>query len=631
MPPKYLIGKLEKEQKLMGNGYWQKILWVDLTSKKTHIEKIEEGILKKYIGGAGLGAWVLQKNLPGKTDAYSPKNLLIFATGPFQGPAVAGGAKFSIISNSPITGTFADTAGGADWGPSFKDCGYDALVIKGRADKPVYLYINNDKIEIKDASTLWGKDTYQTDDTIKEQLGDKKVAIACIGPAGERKVAIACVAMDKHSFAGRAGLGAVMGGKNLKAIAVRGTKVVPVSNPEKTKELIKRFQLEIHKAVKENKFRDHGTPMLCETAEGLGDMPIKYWDGDVWPEGAKKLGAPNYTNVLGAKPWPCSYCPVGCHRKIKITEPKDYVYEGVGPEYETLGMMGSNLLIDDPKVVAMGNDIANRLGLDTISLGAMVGFAMDCFERGLITKKETGGLEIKFGSVKAFLTLCELIGKREGFGAIFAEGTLGAAKKIGKNSVENVVHCKGLDFPAHDARSCISLAPTYATGTRGACHFRGPCEDVEMGGFFMPEVGISQGIVKFFELQNQSLVAIKCQDLGGIVNSLVLCMFMVDGGSWSLTNLAEMFNAITGWGYSVDDLMLAGERIFNLQRLLNIRDGYDAKTDVLPKKMFNPAKQGFRAGKVIPFKELMEDYYKIRGWDSSGSPAKETLERLGLA
>jgi len=615
----------------MKNGYWQKLLRVDLTSGKVATEDTPEEDLKKYIGGAGLGAEILRKELPGKVEPYSPENLLIFGTGPFQGPAVPGGAKFSVISISPVTKSFADTAGGADWGPGFKDCGYDALVIKGKAEKPVYLHIVNDKVEIKDASGLWGKDTYETVDVIHEQTGDKKLSIAAIGPAGERKVAIACVAMDKHSFAGRSGLGAIMGSKNLKAIAVGGTKKVEVSDPEKTKELIKRYQQEIHQAVVENEFRKHGTPILCETAEGLGDMPIKYWEGDVWPEGAKKLGAPNYTDVLGAQPWPCKYCPIGCHRRIKITEPKEYVYEGVGPEYETLGMMGTNLLIDDPKVVAIGNDIANRFGVDTISVGAMVGFAMDCFEKGLISTKDTDGLELKWGDAKAFLTLVEQIAKKEGFGAIFAEGILGAAKKIGPQAVENAVHCKGLDFPAHDARACISLAPTYATGTRGACHFRGPCEDVEMGGFFMPEVGVKEGMVKFFERENQSLVAAKCQDLGGLINSLVLCMFMVDGGSWALTDLKELFNAITGWDYSVDELILAGERIFNLQRLLNIRDGYDGKTDVLPKKMFKPAKEGFRANKVIPFKELMGDYYSIRGWDKNGEPKKETLTRLGLA
>ena len=360
-------------------------------------------------------------------------------------------------------------------------------------------------------------------------------------------------------------------------------------------------------------------------------MPIKYWEQDVWPEGAKKLGAPNYTKVLNAKPYPCKFCPIGCHRKIKITEPAEYVQEGIGPEYETLGMMGTNLLIDDPKAVAQGNDMANRLGLDTISAGAMVGFAMECFEKGWITDQDTDGLELKWGDPKVLFALLEQIGNKEGFGAIFAEGILPAAEKISQEAIEIVVHCKGLDFPSHDARSCISLAPTYATGTRGACHFRGGCEDVEMGGFFIPEIGIKEGMFKFFERENQSLLAAKCQDYFALLNSLVLCAFMVDGGDMPFSGVKDLFNAITGWDYSIEDLIEAGERIFTVQRLINIRDGYNAATDVMPKKMLQPAKEGFRAGKVPPFKELMEDYYNLRGWDENGEPSQGTLDRLGLA
>lgn len=615
----------------MKNGYWQKILRVDLTSRKVTVEDIAESDLKKFIGGAGLGAEILRKELPAKTNPYDSKNLVIFGTGPFQGPPIAGGAKFSITGISPVTGTYADTAAGADWGPSLKDAGYDMLVIEGVSEKPVYLHIVDDSVEIRDASGLSGMDTFETVDAIHKETGDEKLSIADIGPAGEKQVAIACVAIDKHSFAGRCGLGAVMGSKRVKAVAVRGTQKAEVSDPVKTRELIKKYQRQILEAVKKNEFRTHGTPILCETAEGLGDMPIKYWDGDVWPEGAKKLGAPNYTEVLNAKPWPCKYCPVGCHRRIKITEPKEYAYEGVGPEYETLGLMGTNLLIDDPKIVTHGNDIANRLGLDTLSAGAMVAFSIECFEKGWLTSKDTGGLEPKWGDPKTLFSLVEQIGKKEGFGAIFSEGTLAAAKKIGPEAVDIVAHCKGLDFPAHDPRACISLAPSYATGTRGACHFRGPCEDVEMGGFFIPEVGIKQGTVRFFERDNQGMLAAKCQDFGALINSLVLCMFMVDGGDWPLSGVRDMFNAITGWDYSVEELMRAGERIFTIQRLLNLRDGYNAKTDVLPKKMFKAAKEGFRAGKIIPFKELMEDYYNIRGWDENGEPTKETLARLELA
>ena len=615
----------------MANGYWQKILRVNLTNHKSTVESIAEKDLKDFIGGAGLGAEILRRELPEKIEPYDPRNLVIFATGPFQGPAVPGGAKFSIVGISPLTGTFADSAAGAAWGPSLKDAGYDVLILEGVSEKPVYVKIVDNDVRIEDASGLWGKDTFDTIDTIHEQTGDDKLSVAAIGPAGERKVAIACIAVDNHSFAGRCGLGAIMGAKNVKAVAVRGTKKVEVHDPEATRELIKKYQKQINKTTVENEFRLHGTPGLCETAEGLGDMPIKYWEQDVWPEGARKLGGPNYTEGLNAKPLPCKYCPIGCHRKIKITEPEEYKFEGIGPEYETLGLMGTNLLIDDPKVVAIGNDIANRLGLDTISAGAMVGFAMECFEKGWITTNDTDGLELRWGDPRALFTLVEQIGRREGFGALFAEGTVQAAKKIHPDSVAEVVHCKGLDLPSHDPRACISLAPTYATGTRGACHFRGPCEDIEMGGFFIPEVGIKEGTVKFFERDNQSRLAVKCQDFGVLINSLVLCMFTVDGGDWSMTDVAEMFNAITGWDYSVDDLMLAGQRGFTVQRLNNIRDGYNKAADILPKKMFQAAKEGFRAGKKIPFEGLMEDYYALRGWDENGAPTKETMKRLNLA
>jgi aldehyde:ferredoxin oxidoreductase len=236
----------------------------------------------------------------------------------------------------------------------------------------------------------------------------------------------------------------------------------------------------------------------------------------------------------------------------------------------------------------------------------------------------------KWGDADTLIKMTELIGLREGIGELFAGGTLAAAKKIHPDAADEVVHCKGLDFPAHDPRSCISLAPTYATGTRGACHFRGPCEDVEMGGFFMPEVGVNEGDVKFFEKENQSFVVVKCQDLGVLCNSLVLCLFMIDGGDWTLTDVTGLFNAITGWDFSVEELMLTGERGFTVQRMNNLRDGYNASNDVMPKKMRKVAKEGFRAGKEIPFAEMMQEYYALRGWDSNGAPNSETLSRLGL-
>jgi len=614
----------------MGNGFWQKLLRVNLSTGKISVEKIPEKKLKQFLGGAGLGAEILRKELPGAIDPHDPENRLIFATGPFQGSAVPGGAKFSIVGISPLTGTYADTAAGASWGPSLKDAGYDVLVVQGKSEKPVYLYINDDHVELMGASCHWGKNSFDTIDSIRKENNQPKLSVACIGPAGEKRVAIACVVVDKHSFAGRCGLGSVMGGKNLKAVAVKGTKTVSVANEEKTKKLLKEYFKKIYQNTIENEFREHGTPGLCETAEGLGDMPIKYWDGDIFPEGAKKLGAPNYTQVLNAKPLPCKYCPIGCHRDIEVTEPEEYATKGAGPEYETLGSMGTSCFISDPKAVAKANDIANRFGIDTISAGAMVAFAMQCFEKGWIEEDLIPEYGLEWGNGLTLVKLTEEIGNRIGFGALFANGTLKAAERIHPDSVDTVVHNKGLDYPSHDPRSCISLAPTYATGTRGACHFRGPCEDIEMGGFFIPEVGIEEGMVRFFEPDNQSLIAARCQDLGVIANSIVICLFMIDGGELSMTEIAELFNSITGWNFSIEQLFETGERGFTVQRLLNIRDGYDGDSDVLPKKMYQPAHEGFRAGKEIPFAKLMEDYYRIRGWGTNGLPTTSTLKRLQL-
>jgi aldehyde:ferredoxin oxidoreductase len=614
----------------MKNGYWQRLLRINLTTRTAEVEPIAEEDLRSFVGGAGLGAEILRREVPAKQDPYGPDNRLIFTTGPFQGPPVPGGAKFSVVGISPVTHTFGDSAAGASWGPSLKDAGYDVLLFEGAAEAPVYVSIEDDKVEILDASEMWGLDSFETIDAVHEKLDNSKLSVASIGPAGERKVAIACITFDKHSFAGRCGLGAVMGSKNLKAIAVGGTKQAELHDPELTATLIKQFQLEIAKVVRENGFREHGTPGLCEDAEALGDMPIKYWEGDVWPEGAKKLGGENYTNALNAKPYPCKYCPIGCHRDITIDEPKAYAMKGIGPEYETLGMMGTNLLIDDPKAVAVANEIANRLGIDTISAGAMIGFAMECFEKGWITPEQAGDLDLSWGSHDALIRLTEQIGKREGLGEIFADGILPAAEGISPEAVESVVHVKGLDLPAHDPRSCFSLAPSYATSTRGACHFRGPCEDVEMGGFYIPEADITEETTTMFEGANQGLLADKCQDLGSLANSLVVCLFVIDGGDWALTGVKDLFNAITGWDFSALDLLQAGERGFTSQRLINIRDGYNAKTDVLPKKMFKAAASGGRAGKVPPLADMLKQYYEVRGWDANGVPTDETLDRLGL-
>jgi aldehyde:ferredoxin oxidoreductase len=614
----------------MGNGYHDRVLRVDLTARRIWTETVGEETWRAFLGGAGYGAKVLlDESFPGM-DPLGPDNPLVFALGPYQAGNAPGNAKWSVVAKSPLTGTYGDSAAGARWGVELKKAGYDAIVVKGASTTPVYLMIQDGEFSLKDAQDLWGLDAYQTVDALKERETDPRLAVACIGPAGEKMVRIACIVADGHSFAGRTGLGAVMGSKGLKAIAVRGTGDAPVHDPQGYAQASKARFREILQAARDNGLREHGTPNLCVTAEAFGDMPIKNWTGDVWPEGAARLGAPNYTTALGVKPLPCVNCPVGCHRSIEVKAGR-YKVKGPGPEYETLGMLGTNLYIDDPEAVALANDICNRLGIDTISAGTCVGVAMECQEQGYLSQ-EKSGMDLSWGNAESAITLVEKIGKREGFGDLFALGPVAAAKAIRPGMEEHLVaNVKGLDLPAHDARACWSLGINYATSTRGACHMRGVTEDVEMGGFFIPEIGVVKDWSLFFSPEHKSEMACKLQDYCAFMNSLVICAFMVNGGDLSMTSLIDLVNKATGWGWDVQDVMETGSRIFTAQRLVNIRDGHSRATDTLPYKMTVKAKEGFRAGKApVPFHGYLDEYYSLRGWDEKGYPTREILKRLGL-
>ena len=611
----------------MGNGYWNKVLRVDLTSGKVTTEEVGEDVWRQVIGGSGFGARVLLQETPGKLDPLSPDNPLIFAVGPFQSLPIPGNAKWSVVTKSPLTKTFLDTAGGARFAPLFKGCGYDAVIIKGKAEKPVYLWITEEGVEIRDATAFWGMDAVEVAKTLREVVGQSKSSVLSIGPAGERMNPIANIAAEGHSFAGRGGAGAVMGSKNLKAIVVYGKKQPPVADMEKGK----AFAKELMQQMKRDGagFGETGTPVVIVPYEEMGDTPIKYWTGDVWHEGAKLLCTPHYTEVLNAKPWPCINCPIGCHRRISVTKPAKYAVEGSGPEYEATGMLGAACLVDDVKAVAKANDICNREGIDSVSAGAFVGFLMECYEKGLITRKDTGGLEIKWGDGDVLVAVVKQVASGEGLGELFSEGIVGAAKRIGGGAEELTVHVKNLDFPAHDPRAVFGLAVNYATCTRGACHERGDPQSGALG-LAYPELGFPEA-PKNFDMDAAPRVAKAWQDASSLYNQLTLCKFMVKGSSMTLTQIKDAFNYITGWGWEVEDLIRAAERVMTLERLVNVRDGISRKDDVLPPKMFQPAKEGGRAGKVPePFDEALDEYYALRGWDKNGIPTKETLKNLGL-
>jgi len=359
-----------------------------------------------------------------------------------------------------------------------------------------------------------------------------------------------------------------------------------------------------------------------------GNLPIKYWSGDTWNR-AEEIAAPGYTKILNVRPIACMNCNIACHRRVIITNPIEYAMKRPGPQYETLSLMGSACLVDDLKAISKANDLCNRLGMDTISTGSCVAFTMECFERGCLTAEDTDGLKVKWGDAKSLVELVRKIGIREGFGDILAEGTLRAARRINKEAEEIVVQVRGLDFPAWDPRAFWATAVNYATGTIGSSHERGITIGYEFG-TEAPELGIDKSKTIQFNVEGKAHIAVKSQDYAALMNSLSMCDFMVGEGNLTVTELKEIFNAITGWNWSLEMFLEVGERIHNLQRMINIGDGKGKEYDVLPKKMFQAARTGPRAGKVPPLERLLKEYYKIRGWDKDGIPSSKTLKRLGL-
>jgi aldehyde:ferredoxin oxidoreductase len=604
-------------------GYWGRVLRIDMNNKKYYIEDVKEDIWNKFLGGSGYGAKVLLEETPPAVDPLSEGNKLIFGIGAFQAVKAPGSAKWSVTTKSPLTKTFLDSAGGGHWAPLFKKSGYDALIIEGKSDKPLYLYISDNIIEFREAQNIWGKDTIETTNILKKELKNNRISILNIGPSGEILNPIACISCDGHSFAGRGGAGAVMGSKGLKAIVASGKKQVPVYNEKYARSRSVELMKELAKISREWEFTKHGTPMVVGPNEKIGDLPMKYWTADTWSE-VDKISTPRYTEYLNAKPRYCVNCPIGCHRDIDLNEPDGYKVKGSGPEYETVGMMGGAFLCSDLGAIAKANDICNRMGIDTVSTGAFVSFLAECQEKGLIDKEDTYGMEINWGDGKVLVALTEKIALMEGIGLWFKEGIQGAARKVGHEAEKLIVHVKNLDYPAHDPRAFLALGVNYATGTRGACHERGDCQ-----GIFYPELGMEKAPNSIETAANYAYIT---QNVSSFYNQVTMCKFMVKGAGMTLTQILEIFNAITGWNWSVSDLFNAGRRAFTIQRLINVRDGYSRKDDILPEKIAIPAKEGGRVGKApVPHDRILNEYYKLRAWDEDGRPTLESLKRIGLA
>jgi len=609
-------------------GYWGKILRADLSTGKTSTQEFDEEFARKYLGGVGLAVKLCYDEIPAGADPLGPDNMFVVAVGPIQGKTgILGSGRFAIGFKSPLTGIWGQATGGDYVAEGLKRTGYDAIAIKGAAKQPVYLYVNEDKVEIRDASKLWGKDIRETTQALTKELG-KDITVAPIGPGAENLVRYAALCVcDGHGNAGRMGGGAVMGSKKLKAIVLKGNKAIDIKSPDKLKELRKKAQESVKESDYAKANREDGQAMAVIDREKLSLLPMKNFQLGTWKEGARKIGAAggDFNPTLKPKPDACDYCVMGCHRKVEIKEGGKYDMDGYGPEYETLGMMGSDCLIDDLKVINYAGHLCNMWSIDTIEFGGVTAFAMEAYEKGFI-KKEDLGFALEWGDGDAMIKLLELITFRKNeLGRLLGEGLKPAAEKLG--CPELAVEVNNSAIPAHDPRAFFSMAVNYATGPRGACHVTGFSEGSELGIPF-PEYDLP-GMDRFgHELKGKAAVA--WQDVAQFNNSLTYCIFY-DFGGYTHQLKSEMLNAITGWDTTTKELIVEiGGRINQLCRMFNLKHGLiPAINDTLPPRMFQPLSEGGAAGKVPPLQKMLKEYYEARGW-VNGVPTAETLKRFGL-
>lgn len=596
-----------------------KIALVDLTGRKITDQTIPEDVLRKYIGGSGLGTYLLFLHGQPAADPLSPDNPLIFMNGPFQGTGIPTSGRHQIVSKSPLTGVFGESDCGGFFGFHLKRGGYDGLVILGKASSPVYLAVLDGKIEIKDGSFLWGKDSFETEELLLEREG-KPAGVACIGTAGERQIALANVMHDgSHArAAGRGGLGAVMGSKNLKAIVARGSARTVMADEKavraKSAEKSKYYREKLSAMTK------LGTAGGVTLSEKNGDLPLKNWSQGSWPEVQSVTGEAMAETILTGN-WGCMACPIRCGREVAFNG-----ISGGGPEYETIGMLGSNCLISDLKAIGRGNDLCNRAGIDTISGGSAVAFAMELFERGIISEEEVG-YPLHWGDGEAMVRLLGDIVEKRGFGAVLADGTRKAAERIGKGAERYAIHSKGMDFPAHDPRCYKSLATGYATSNRGACHLSGFTYSAERNVTY-PELGVDTVLNRTVD-EGKGKLNVPLQNMMGILDSLKMCKF-----PFSVTSLDDILvwlNGITGWDVNREELFETGARIFNLKRVFNVACGLTREDDSLPERILKePRGTGGSADTLPDLQFQLDEYYPARGWSSSGIPLPETLRSLGL-
>ena len=608
----------------------QPVLTVNLTTRETEIFHIPADWGREYLGGPSLAARLLFDEITKDRSPLSPEAPLLFLTGPLTGTAGPAVGRFVVCARSPATGLWGESNCGGFWGPELRKAGFDGLWVTGKSNQPVYLWVTDQQVEVRDAVHLWGLETTQTQAAIIQELEEHgKHRVAVIGPAGESQIPYAAILTDHGRAAGRTGMGAVMGSKNLKAVAVRGGGSIPVAS-----DVYSKLRSEANRVLRDDNFtratRELGTAAVADYADYLGEMPKKYFSAGVF-NGADKVSGPSMAETILAGVSACHACVVACGRVVVLPTETSEVSENFGslprkrkgPEYETIVGFGPNLLIDDLAFITRMGELCDRYGMDTISFSNTLGLAFTLFERGFVSKTDTGGLVLEWGNKSVVEALVHQTVKGEGFGAYLAEGALALGRRFGAE--ELAVQVNGLEVAYHDPRGASGMALTYATSPRGACHNQSDYFLADIYGMVEDRLGM-----EFYQrhdgAEKAANVAIH-QDWRTVFNSLVMCYF----ANVSPGTILDLVNAATGEDFSLKDLLRVGERAWNLKRMINRRLGLTRANDELPKLLREPYADGGAQGYVIPLDEMLEAYYQARGWNPvTGMPTSQKLNDLNM-
>jgi aldehyde:ferredoxin oxidoreductase len=616
-------------------GYNGKVLHVDLTRQEWRVEEPDEKWYRTYMGGSAFASYYLLKLLKPGIDPLSPENVLIFACSVATGAPISGWNRYTVAAKSPLTHAFGESEAAGYFGPELKFAGFDAIVIQGRAAKPTYLFIKDGDVQFRDAKDVWGLDNYETMLRIREEVGEKRVRVASIGQAGERLIRFANVSNDVEHFNGRTGMGAVLGSKNLKAVAVRGTKRMESAEPEKVKEIAHWHNARIKVHPPNVGLTQFGTPGLVKGLNAAGILPTRNFREGVF-EGADKLSADAYASILHSS-GTCWSCAVKCKRRVALDDEKYPLNpEWGGPEYETIAAFGSMIGNDNLPAVARGNQLCNLYGMDTITMGNLTAFVMECFEKGILTEEDTGGRRLDFGDPDAMLWLIEEVVHRRGIGDILAEGVKAAAERIGRGSEQFAFTIKGNDLPFHDGRGKTGMALGYALSSTGADHVETPHDVVFQGDGVVKlhALGLLDPVEPLATDSAKARFFVLGQKAWGINNLLGFCNFTsVPIHAMTFHNLVEALRAVTGWDTSLYEIMLAVERSMVMSRIFNLREGLGPQDDRVIRRWHEAMPGGPLQGQKIDeqdFRRAIDLVYDISGWDRQGRPTFGKLVELNL-